>query len=172
MVVDLLAKELGIRLGKSFFSNFLYSRGGYRGNNISLVKPLTYMNRSGEILNKLLCKKGVSPDNMVVVLDSMDLHPGVVRFKKKGGGAGHNGLQSLLDYYDGSDELKRFYVGIGRPEDPSEVVQYVLGVPSGDELLKIEKGIRIAAQGILMLAETSPDQVMNEINRIKNRPDN
>ena len=171
MVVDLLSRKLNIAFKKGFFSNYFYGKGVYSDKEIYLIKPLTYMNSSGEIIDRLNRRLGISLGNIVVIADSMDLFPGIVRFKLNGGDAGHNGLKSVIAYA-GSNDIKRFYIGIGRPADSSRVVDHVLGIPDEKESVMLEKGIKTAADGIMMLLDSSPGQVMNEINKIKNRSDN
>ncbi|MDX9801259.1 MAG: aminoacyl-tRNA hydrolase, partial [Spirochaetia bacterium] len=116
-------------------------------------------------------KKKIDLSEILVVCDNMDLLPGVARLKKGGGDAGHNGLKSIMSY-TGTGEFKRFYIGIGRPVDQEEVKDYVLGIPDENQYPEFMKGINLAADFILKTASSSPEQVMNEVNRIKNKSDN
>ncbi|MDX9801407.1 MAG: aminoacyl-tRNA hydrolase, partial [Spirochaetia bacterium] len=124
LTVDVLSQKLGIKLKKSFFANYYYGKGVYMGKEIFLIKPLTFMNRSGLIIRSITVKKKIDLSEILVVCDNMDLLPGVVRLKKGGGDAGHNGLKSIMSY-TGTGEFKRFYIGIGRPVDQEEVNDYV-----------------------------------------------
>ncbi len=90
-----------------------------------LAKPMTYMNRSGVAVARLCKEHGVSPQNVLVVHDEMDLPLGRLKIKKGGGVAGHNGLRSLVDEL-GTDAFTRLRVGIGRPEQSWQVKDYVL----------------------------------------------
>lgn len=168
LTVDLLSQKLDIKLKRSLFSNYYSGKGVYKGEEISLIKPLTYMNRSGLIIGSITGRRKIPLSNVVVVCDNMDLLPGVVRLKKDGGDAGHNGLKSIISH-SGSGEFNRFYIGIGRPSNQEEVKDYVLGVPGKNEYLEFMKGINLAADFILKIVSSSPEQVMNEVNRIKNR---
>jgi PTH1 family peptidyl-tRNA hydrolase len=151
---------------KKIFSNYFFGKGVFNGEEIFLYKPLTFMNRSGDIM-KAVYRNSLCIQKTVVVCDNMDLFPGVVRLKKGGGSAGHNGLKSIIDK-TGTDSFYRIYVGIGRAESSDRTVDHVLGIPSGAERVKYLEGTDIAARCILEMANTPPEKVMNEINRIKN----
>jgi len=137
---------------------------------IILVKPLTYMNRSGSVIPELLKKYSIPVENMILVCDNLDLFPGVIRLKSRGGDAGHNGIKSVISSVDTAD-FKRMYIGVGRPEKGSEVIQHVLGVPGEVDFEKIKSAADTASDSILKLAVSPAEKVMNEINRIKNRSD-
>jgi PTH1 family peptidyl-tRNA hydrolase len=161
--VDILAKMTGTRLKKLVFTSYARAKAMYNGKEIVLVKPLTYMNRSGTILQSVLRYAHASLEDVVVVCDNLDLEPGVCRLKMKGSSAGHRGLASLIGSA-GTSEFKRLYIGIGRPRYKNDVVRHVLGVPAKDEAESIAGAIERAASGILMLLETNPREVMNIIN--------
>ena len=91
------------------------------------------MNRSGSVLPYLLRKYRLSEDELVLVCDNLDLYPGVIRLKQKGGDAGHNGIKSVISWI-GTSSFKRMYIGIGRPENSSRIIEHVLGVPGKDDL--------------------------------------
>lgn len=129
------------------------------------------MNLSGSVIPELLKKYRISVENMILVCDNLDLFPGVIRLKLKGGDAGHNGIKSVINTIDTAD-FKRMYIGIGRPENSSEIVQHVLGVPGDEDLNKIKSAADTASDSILKLTVSPAEKVMNEVNRIKNRPDN
>lgn len=129
------------------------------------------MNRSGSVLPYLLKKYRLSEDELVLVCDNLDLYPGVIRLKQKGGDAGHNGIKSVISWI-GTSSFKRMYIGIGRPENSSRIIEHVLGVPGKDDLKKIEEAVSAASENLLKLVDNPAEKVMNEINRIKNKTDN
>ncbi len=90
---------------------------------ILLIKPQTFMNSSGQIIPFLL-KKGMKPENILVVHDELELPFGSIKFKDGGSHRGHNGLRSIIDAM--GKEFKRFRFGISRPENKEEVADYVL----------------------------------------------
>jgi len=169
LAIEVLSEKTNIKLKKGFFSNYLYGKGVYEGEEIFLVKPLTFMNRSGLILESVFKKADADLDNLVVICDNMDLYPGALRLKKEGGDAGHNGLHSIIQQA-GTGNFGRFYIGIGRPVDKEKVYEHVLGIPEEPELTIFNNSINLAADYLLKTVTSSSEKVMNEVNRIKNIP--
>ncbi|MFW5643447.1 MAG: aminoacyl-tRNA hydrolase [Alkalispirochaeta sp.] len=127
--IDALAGARGCSLRRRLFRPLEIAEDSLgRGllARLVLVKPLTFMNRSGSILPWLQRRTAASVDRICVVVDNMDLSPGEVRMKKRGGPSGHNGLRSVSEYL-GTDEYSRIYFGIGRPRNGEDVVSHVLG---------------------------------------------
>lgn len=93
------------------------------GNKVYLVKPQTFMNSSGQVL-AYFTKKGIKPDEVLVVHDELELAPGKVTHKQGGSARGHNGLKSIISYI--GDQFARIRIGIGRPLEKIEVPDYVL----------------------------------------------
>lgn len=127
-----------------------------------VAKPLTYMNRSGEVIPKLLRRTKTERRQVLVVVDTLDLPVGMIRLKRKGSDGGHRGLQSVSAWLSTSD-YPRLYLGIGRPDDRSRVVEYVVSRPPADE--PYDEMIDRAAEVCLSVAEHGVDRVMNEVNR-------
>jgi PTH1 family peptidyl-tRNA hydrolase len=167
--METLAKKTNSVFKKSFFSNYCLSRGVFEGNEFFLVKPLTYMNRSGLIFDTVGKKLKITPDNIVVICDNMDLFPGVVRLKKNGGDAGHNGLKSIIEHLN-TTNFCRLYVGVGRPLEKDRVAEYVLGIAQQKEKEEFIKGINLAVKCLLDIIIFPVEKVMNEINKTKNIP--
>jgi PTH1 family peptidyl-tRNA hydrolase len=134
------------------------------GSTVHLVKPLTFMNRSGAVLSTVLKRTKLPLSNVLVVCDTLDLPAGKLRLKLGGSSAGHNGLKSLMSAA-GSGEFMRLYIGIGRPDSKDEVISWVLGVPDREERSVLERSADTAAEYALMLTEAEPAYVMNEIAR-------
>lgn len=129
-----------------------------------LVKPLTYMNASGRGMPALLQKTGTTVEEILVVFDSLDLPPGSCRLKLKGSAGGHKGLASIIQRL-GTEDFMRLAVGIGRPQTREGVVEYVLGVPDGQEAEAVESGISQAVQAVLQLLSEGPARAMSDVNR-------
>ncbi len=166
--LDLVADRLAVKYKKPWFKNYLLARafvdtGSFPKirDNLSLVKPLTYMNRSGVIFPGLLSKTPL--ERILVVCDTLDLPPGQCRLKRKGSSAGHRGLESIIQRI-GSELFMRLYIGIGRPLERSDTISYVLDVPGPEQENLIAAGIETAANGILMLLREKPERVMNVLN--------
>ncbi len=164
MVVDALAHRLGVSLKKRLFRSYSTAKGAYEGQSVRLVKPLSFMNNSGRAVKEALREAGSALSEMLVVCDSLDLSPGMVRLKLKGSSGGQKGLQSIVESL-GAEDFMRITIGIGRPSHKGQVVDHVLGSPRRDEEELIASAVEKAAGAALMLLTESPTQVMNEVNR-------
>lgn len=136
------------------------------GSLVSLIKPLTFMNRSGDVIPGLLAsweKKSMVVERPVVIVDQMDLPPGELRFKSKGGTAGHNGLKSLVSYLE--EDFFPLYVGIGRPEAGIAVVDHVLGTPVGPEADALQLACKRATRSLALCLSKGIEAAMHETNR-------
>ncbi len=154
--VDACAAFFQVRLRKRCFR--LYQQAKV-GDVVRLVKPLTYMNNSGEVLKYFPDMKG---EDVVVVCDQMDLPPGFIRIRRGGGSAGHNGLKSIIAAL-GSSKFIRIYIGVGRPENDMSVVEHVL---SKDTSADLQQGIQLASDALQDLIAGMPlEEVMLAYNR-------
>ncbi|MEW5814250.1 MAG: aminoacyl-tRNA hydrolase [Spirochaetota bacterium] len=163
-VVDHICSILHVSFKRPLFSQYLIGRGKYQDQTVYLVKPLTFMNRSGEVLNPLFSKTGLNASRLLVICDTLDLSTGECRFKMKGSPGGHNGLASILRCA-GTENIMRLVVGIGRPEKREEVISYVLGNPDEVENEKLQQAIKRASLAVLDLLTMPPGRVMNAVNR-------
>jgi len=121
------------------------------------------MNRSGDAIPALFRRYKLAPDRFVVVVDNVDLAPGMCRMKKGGGDAGHNGLKSVIGAL-GHGDFYRFYIGVGRPSPGISLVDYVLSVPDMNDLADIDSACMRASRGILELSYKPIARVIEEIN--------
>ena len=115
MALDALAVRWKIPLGETG-RHLLLGRGRRRGEGIILVKPLAYMNRSGEVIGPLAEKERSDDLRVLVIVDDLDLPLGTVRFRPRGGTAGHRGMESIVQQL-GHEEFARIRMGIGRPDE-------------------------------------------------------
>ena len=122
------------------------------------------MNESG-LAVRALCRRYLGPDlaGLVVVHDELDLAPGVVRVKKGGGTAGHNGLRSI-DQHLKTLDFVRVRIGIGKPPGRSAGADYVLSKPSRRDQEAIDVAIELAADALDLLLERGTDAAMTEVN--------
>ncbi|MGI6217762.1 MAG: aminoacyl-tRNA hydrolase [Coriobacteriales bacterium] len=145
MVVDELSHELGVNYWKNQ-DGCLVGTGKLDGDQILLVKPQAFMNRSGGPLSHVMNRYGVGPDQILVVHDDLDLPAGTIRLKHKGGHGGHNGLRSISSQI-GSD-YARLRIGIGRPPGRMDPADYVLAKitkkEADDFLATVVRGAEIA----------------------------
>jgi len=140
-----------------------WTKGEVEGKQVYLLKPLTYMNQSGEGLLYFPRFKLFSEGILIVVHDEMDFPPGVVRIKKGGGTAGHRGLNSLIETLK-TDDFLRVRVGIGKPLSREEAIDYVLGVPEEEEKALLEKGEERAVSALSSILEEGWERAMNKYN--------
>ena len=152
MTVEKMAAQKGVKLKKRCLRLFRSAKIN-DGSDI-LVEPLTYMNNSGEIIPSLLHEG----DKLIVICDQMDLPPGKLRIRLKGGSAGHNGLKSVIQYW--GEDFIHVYIGIGHPEEGISVPDHVLSRFSPSDSLLIDKATDMAAEAVLDILEGKP---INEI---------
>jgi PTH1 family peptidyl-tRNA hydrolase len=131
MVIDDIAKEFGLPAFSKKFEGLL-TEGRIEGEKVVLVKPMTYMNLSGQCVQKVAKFYKVTPNRIVAFHDELDLAAGKMRTKKGGGAAGHNGLKSM-DQHLNSQDYWRVRLGIGHPGDKDRVTGHVLGDFSKEE---------------------------------------
>ncbi len=163
MVVDRLAMDLGLKIDRVFL-RALVGQGQVGDRRLLLAKPLTWMNKSGEAVTALMRWYGLTPAELLVVSDDLDLPAGRLRLRKSGGHGGHKGLQSIIELV-GSREFARLRIGIGRPSDPGyEVVDWVLGRFTEEESPLIEKAVADASSAIQVVLTRGLDAAMNIFN--------
>jgi len=140
MALDALAARWKISFGEDGRYLFL-GRGRRRGESVVLAKPLAYMNRSGEIIGPLAAREQVEASRVLIVVDDLDLPLGTIRFRPRGGTAGHRGMESIVEHL-GHEEFARIRLGIGRPEEESMAESdYVLMPFTESELPVVKKVI-------------------------------
>ena len=123
-VVDNLADKYNIPLrSHKYFS--VYGKGKVGGLEVVIAKPITYMNESGKAAKSLLSAFNISPKHMLVIHDDIDLPLGKIKKKFNGGDGGQRGIRSTIQSMR-TEEFGRVRVGIGRPEDKDDIVDYVL----------------------------------------------
>ena len=132
------------------------------GNDIWLLKPDTFMNRSGLAVKSLMSFYRVKPENLLVVHDEIDLPPGTVKLKTGGGHGGHNGLRDIISHL-GTRDFHRLRIGVGHPGNKDDVVDYVLRRPSQDDRTMIDQSVRNAQDIVPILAEGSLEKAMHKL---------
>jgi PTH1 family peptidyl-tRNA hydrolase len=162
-VIDQLAARFSTKLTKTKF-HALFAKTVICGEDVLLVKPLTYMNASGEAVGPLLGFYKLTADNLLVIQDDMDLPVGRIRLRQRGSAGGHNGIKSLIHHLH-TEDFARIKVGIGHPERSRRaVVNYVLNGFSGEEKEWIAASIERAADAAADWVDTPFQQLMNKYN--------
>lgn len=159
MVLDELARRAGSHFTTKFKSDFARTR--IADKDIILLKPTTYMNRSGVGVGLAASFFKIPVSNVVVVHDELDHAFGRVQVKVGGGHAGHNGLRSIFEHFH--KDFARIRCGIGRPQHGS-VSNYVLSDFSRDESTELDGFVDRAANGAESIIRHGAKQAMNELN--------
>lgn len=162
MVVDGLASR--------FDSSFEPARYGdrsvitYKSRTFILLKPSTYMNRSGRAVNYWLNKEKLTPDRMLVVVDDVSLPLGKLRMRAKGGDGGHNGLESIIAML-GHNNFPRLRFGIGSEYPKGYQVAFVLGKWEKEEMDTVKQLIKTAGDMALSFGTIGIERAMNLYNK-------
>lgn len=162
IVVDRLGAKYGIEPAESKFNN-RFGKGIVNGIRLFLAQPMDYMNRSGPPVYQLARYYSVSIDNILIIHDDIDLEKGRIKIKVKGGHGGHNGIKSIIDAF-GTDSFPRIRIGIGRPETPMDVTDYVLGKMPDDEMKFFEPVFRTAEDAVETVLVKGTTAAMNQFN--------
>jgi PTH1 family peptidyl-tRNA hydrolase len=163
MVAAAIARRYGFPAFRSRFKGEL-SEGVIAGERRLLLCPQTFMNASGESVLAAMSFYKITPGEIVVIHDELDLRPGKVRVKRGGGNAGHNGLRSI-DAMIGPD-FWRVRIGIGHPGIRELVHPYVLMNFTAEEMRQwVEPLVEAVAETIPLLLEGAPDAFMSEVAR-------
>ncbi len=138
----------------------------FKGRIFYLLKPSTYMNRSGRPVLYWMNKEKIELENLLVIADDVALPPGTLRMRPKGGAGGHNGLTDIIDHL-GTDQFARLRFGIGGDYPKGFQSQYVLGKWSDEELELINPQIDIACNMLLSFGMQGVSRTMNQYNTRK-----
>lgn len=162
IVIDELAHRWNISLNQEKFKG-LYGSGIINGEKVILLKPLTYMNLSGECIRPLMDYYKIDIEDFVVIYDDLDLPVGKLRLRMKGSAGGHNGIKSIIAHL-GTQEFNRIRVGIDRPRNGMKVPDYVLGRFAEEEKMDVVQSIKKSADACEAWLKTPFLQVMNTFN--------
>jgi PTH1 family peptidyl-tRNA hydrolase len=161
-VIECLAERHRIDAGRGE-RRALVGRGSIRGTAVLLVRPVTFMNLSGEAVGPLMRHYSLSPAHVLVVHDDMDLPTGRVRVRPGGGAGGHNGLRSLIQHL-GTEEFPRVKIGVGRPHSGAAGIDHVLGKFGRGEGEIISEAIERAADAVEVVLAEGLTAAMNRFN--------
>jgi PTH1 family peptidyl-tRNA hydrolase len=165
--IDQVCGELGGKLSQE--AKFFGQAGKIRcgSHEAWLLKPGTFMNRSGQSVAAIANFYKIPPEAILVVHDELDLPPGTVKLKKGGGNGGHNGLKDITAHL-GTQDYWRLRLGIGHPGDRNAVINYVLHTPSKDEMQLIEESTDASTVLVPMLLQGQMEAAML---KLQTKPD-
>lgn len=162
MTVERFASIHGLSFSKKRFRASL-ALGEVASSPLLLVKPLTFMNRSGLAVASLMAYYQIPLEEMVVICDDADLPLGKLRIRKKGSSGGHKGLTSIIEQA-GGQEFPRLRIGIGRESPERDLSQYVLEHFTKEERPMVETSIERACEALLLLLQGEVERAMNLYN--------
>ncbi len=161
--VNKLAQEYEIELNKTKFKA-IYGTGIIEDKKVIILKPQTYMNLSGESIIEVINFYKIDLKDMIVIYDDIDVEPGKIKIRKKGGAGSHNGMKSVIKNVK-SEEFTRIRVGIGTPEHKNDMINYVIGkIPTEEEKDVLDKGTDKAKEAIKEILKNGIDSAMNKFN--------
>ena len=161
--VDILAEKLNVKMKKTVF-NAMVGKTVIGGEKTLLVKPLTFMNLSGNAVRSVCRFYKIDPkEKLVVIYDDSDLEEGRLRLRKKGSAGSHNGMKSIVSCL-GTEEFFRIRVGIGKRPEQMDMVDYVLGRYDKETRKIMEDAFARAADAAVDIVEHGMDHAMNQYN--------
>ena len=159
-VVDEVAGRLNTGFKES--DNYQISEGFIGQEKVVLIKPLTFMNLSGNAVSKVLSYYKCEADHLIVIHDDLDIEPGRMKIKMGGGSGGHKGIESIISTI-GDREFLRIKIGIGRPEH-NNVEGYVLSKIRGNEEDMLNEMVFQAADAVDSIVSGGHEKAMNTFN--------
>lgn len=161
-VVDFLAAEFSVNFKNDTLGDLAEFR--HKGRTFILLKPSTYMNRSGKAVRYWLQKKAVQQENLLVVLDDLQLPFGKIRLRPNGNDGGHNGLKDI-DLNLGGNQYTRLRIGIGSDFPKGGQVNYVLGKWPAEESKNLPEIMKVAAEAVKAFGTIGLEAAMNQFNK-------
>ena len=161
-VIDYMANKYNIDVNREKFK-VICGEGFIENKKVILLKPLTYMNLSGESIRELANFYKLEDDEIIVVYDDISLDIGRLRIREKGSAGGHNGIKSIIQNL-GGDKFPRVKVGVGQPKD--NLVNHVLGKFSKEDREHIEKVIPVVSDAIVEIVKNDAKESMNKFNGV------
>ena len=161
--LDALAEAWGCEINKSKWQG-LYGIAQVDGRKVMLLKPLTYMNLSGESVRALVDYYKIDPEEeLIVIYDDISLEPGKIRIRKKGSAGGHNGIKNIIAQL-GTQNFQRIKVGVGEKPKGWDLADYVLGHFSKEDRGLVDDALKRVAGAVELMVQGEVDQAMNQFN--------
>jgi PTH1 family peptidyl-tRNA hydrolase len=162
LAADALATRWGISFAKHR-ARAEVAEGFVNGVRVTLVKPQTFMNSSGDAVRAVMRLANLAPADVLVIYDEMDLPLARLRLRDKGSAGGHRGVQSIVDQL-GTNEFPRLRIGIGRPPPDVDPIDYVLTTFTPSELSELRPTLERVAEGVEVFLRDGTTAAMNQIN--------
>lgn len=164
MAIDALAEKYDIRVNECKHKA-LIGKGMINGSKVVLVKPLTYMNLSGEAIRSVIdYYKADEESELIVIYDDISLDVGQLRIRKKGSAGGHNGIKNIITHL-GHDIFMRIKIGVGEKPKGYDLADYVLGHFSKEELAVMKDSLARVDGAVTLMLAGETDKAMNDYNK-------
>lgn len=161
-VIDYLVNQYGIALD-TLKHKGMYGKGIIEGKSVILLKPMTFMNLSGESVSKVANYYKIPAEDIIVIYDDINLDVGRIRIRKKGSAGGHNGIKNIIAHL-GTQEFPRVRIGVGMKPGNMDLADYVLSRFSKDEEVLLQSGYERAGEVVALMVQDAIDKAMNDYN--------
>lgn len=163
-VIDAIADRYGIRVIERKHKG-LVGKGVIEGEKVLLLKPLTFMNLSGESIREVIDYYKADPESeLIVICDDISLDLGQLRARKKGSAGGHNGLKNIIAHLD-TQNFQRIKMGVGNKPEGYDLADYVLGHFTQKERKVMDESVKLAVDAVVVMMQEGPDAAMNRFNQ-------
>lgn len=161
-VIDYLVNRYGIALDTVKHKG-MYGKGIIEGKSVILLKPMTFMNLSGESVSGVANYYKIPAEDIIVIYDDINLDVGRIRIRKKGSAGGHNGIKNIIAHL-GTQEFPRVRIGVGMKPGNMDLADYVLSRFSKDEEPLLQSGYERAGEVVALMVQDAIDKAMNDYN--------
>lgn len=163
MTIDTLCEKYKVKCKKLRFKS-LTCDVMISGKRCLIMKPSTFMNKSGEAVTEAMSFYKIPPERTIIVFDDISLEPGKMRIRRKGSDGGHNGIKNII-YLSGSDMFPRIKMGVGaKPHPDYNLADWVLGHFKKEDGEKLEQCFQNAVSALELMVDGKTDQAMNKFN--------
>lgn len=160
--INRISEKSNIKVNKSKF-NSLYGTGTIDGKKVILLKPQTYMNLSGNAVRDFMNFYKILPENIIIIYDDLDIEPGIIKIRKKGGAGTHNGMKSVVHEIQ-TENFPRIRIGIGNPKYKNDLLNFILTRIPDDEYEVLQQAQENAAKAVEEIMKNGIDSAMNKYN--------
>ena len=170
LAIDRIAEQYGAHVANRR-CKALTGKATIAGHEVLLAKPETYMNLSGLAVREMVNEYEIDPaGDLLVIYDELDLPFGSIRIRKRGGSAGHNGMESIIGALGGSQEFLRIRLGIAPDRPVRDGASYVLSQLKKSQMQAVDEMLDAAADAVKIILSDGPDAAMNRFNRKPDGP--
>lgn len=161
-IIDKLSEKLTITLepGNGLF---FIGEGSFKGKKVTLLKPITFMNRSGRAVSSAIAKTGTPLSDCLICYDDINLETGKIRMKPGGSAGGHNGITDIIQQLQ-TNQFPRLRFGIGNTFPRGRQADYVLSPFTPEERTVVDESLEVASDAILTFLRGGIDLAMNQFN--------